>query len=148
MYKKVKLNFLTVPCPARLCLNKPNTIFLGSGLKLVLFVALNHPTTWRVQHNYDLFHISLHEHSLVHSSREHLNPQMTNNQHQSLHQAQLVRASHLHREVMGSNPVEKNCKNCIHNCEDHYSYISIFSYKLLISNHMIFRVQFGINNHE
>ena len=26
---------------------------------------------------YDLFHISLH--SLVHSSREHLNPQMTNN---------------------------------------------------------------------
>ena len=50
MYKKVKLNFLTFPCPARLCLNKPNTIFLGSGLKLVLFVALNHPTSWRVQY--------------------------------------------------------------------------------------------------
>lgn len=45
----MKLNFLTAPCPARPCLNKPNTISLGSGLKLVLFVTLNHPTTWRVK---------------------------------------------------------------------------------------------------
>ena len=42
--------------------------------------------------------------------------------------AQLVRASHRYREVTGSNPVEvlkifeaslRNCKNCVHDCEDH-----------------------------
>ena len=41
--------------------------------------------------------------------------------------AQLVRVSHLYREVTGSNPVEvltfqasiRNCLNCVHNCEDH-----------------------------
>mgnify|MGYP000444687548 CR=1 FL=1 len=41
--------------------------------------------------------------------------------------AQLVRASHQYREVMGSNPVEvltfsaflRNCLNCVHNCDDH-----------------------------
>ena len=40
---------------------------------------------------------------------------------------QLVRASHRYREVTGSNLVEvlffqaslRNCKNCVHNCEDH-----------------------------
>ena len=41
--------------------------------------------------------------------------------------AQLIRASHRYREVTGSNPLKswifklhlRNCKNCVHNCEDH-----------------------------
>ena len=38
--------------------------------------------------------------------------------------AQLVRVSHWNSEVMGSNLVEvltspHNCKNCVHNCEEH-----------------------------
>ena len=45
--------------------------------------------------------------------------------------AQLVRASHLYREVTGSNHVEVlnffsgflcNCINCVHNAEDHSSF--------------------------
>ena len=44
--------------------------------------------------------------------------------------AQLVRASHLYREVTGSNLVEVlnfsgflcNCINCVHNAEDHSSF--------------------------
>ena len=41
------------------------------------------------------------------------------------------RASHRYREVTGSSPVEvlnffqaslRNCKNCVHNCEDHSSF--------------------------
>ena len=47
--------------------------------------------------------------------------------------AQLVRASHQYRRVIGSNPVEvltfsgfyiHNCINCFHNCEDHKYLIS------------------------
>ena len=45
--------------------------------------------------------------------------------------AHLVRASHWYREVTGSNPVEenfwelhiRNCINCVHNCEDHTSFL-------------------------
>ena len=46
----------------------------------------------------------------------------------SFHSSVGYRASHLYREVTGSNPVEvltfsgfyiRNCINCVHNCEDH-----------------------------
>ena len=51
-------------------------------------------------------------------------------QHQWLHSS-VGRASHRYREVTGSSPVEvlnffqasfRNCKNCDHDCEDHYSF--------------------------
>ena len=47
--------------------------------------------------------------------------------HEWLHSSELVKASHQHREVTGSNRVEvlnffsgvlRNCINCVHNCED------------------------------
>ena len=59
--------------------------------------------------------------------------------------AQLVRASHRYREVLGSNPVEvltfsgfciRNCLNCVHNCDDH----SLLDFKSAVQymNHFIY----------
>ena len=56
-----------------------------------------------------------------------MNPQLTCSQCQWLHSS-VGRASHLYREVTGSNPVEvldffqaslRNCINCVH-CDDHF----------------------------
>ena len=129
MYKKVKLNFLTVPCPARLCLNKPNTIFLGSGLKLVLFVALNHPTTWRVQ--YMICFIYHYIHWFIHHGNTWTHKWPTTNIC-----SRFIKLSWLERHIgIVRSWVQtslkswifqtslRNCKNCVHNCEDHYSSI-------------------------
>ena len=85
---------------------------------------------------YDLFHIH-HLHSSL--SREHMNPQLTCSQRQWLHSS-VGRASHRYREVTGSNPVEvlnffqaslRNCRNCVHNCEDQPSFDFDYMFLLL-----------------
>ena len=80
-------------------------------------------------------------------SREHMNPKLACSQRQWLHSS-VGRASHRYRKVTGSSPVEvlnffqaslRNCKNCDHNCEDHYLMISYpqFTYDLFHMHHSL-----------
>ena len=64
--------------------------------------------------------------------------------------AQLVRASHQYREVMGSNPVEVltflaflcNCLNCVHNCDDH----TLLDFKSAVQYMKVFHISLHIHS--